>query len=154
MTDLGNYGSCTDFDGRLDDVVYCGDTDCCRFFHKSETDLAFFNNVDCLFYVDETFLKEFCMKTRMRFDDAKTLLRDVIGEKISMAGVSYEVAMQLLPEVKRLRRHGMSDDILCGVYRSEKLRIKITPTKEVFDEFVYNFNIEIVFVKDGRLLVI
>ena len=153
MADLGNLGSYDDFDGRLDTIVYCGKTGYCRFFRESK-DLAFFNNGDCLFYVDEPFLTEFCKKTRMRINHAKTLLSDVIGEKISMAGVSDEVAMQLLPEVKQLRRHGMSDDILCGVYRSEKLLIKITPTKEVYDEFVYNFNIEIVFVKDGRLLVI
>lgn len=153
MADLGNYGSCFDFDGRLEDVVYCGETDNCRFFQKAETDWLFFSNEDYLFYVDKTFLNEFCKNTRMRIDDAKRMLNDV-GKNISAAGVSYEVAIQLLPEVKQLRRHGMSDDILCGVYRSEKLRIKITPPNEGYDDYFYNRNIDIVFVKDGKRLVI
>lgn len=153
MADLHNYGSCFDFDGRLEDVIYNGVTGNCRFFQKAETDWLFFCNEDYLFYVDKVFLNKFCQNTRMRIDNAKSVL-EAIGKNISAAGVSYEVAMQLLSEVQHLRRHGTSDNIPCGIYRSQKLRIKITPTKEEYEDYFYNHNIDIVFVKDGRLLVI
>lgn len=150
-SNVGNFSHEFD-DYPLDVTTFRIATD--KYNYGAKGSFLFFDRMYELVYVDDDFLTRFCKSTRMRTEYAKLVL-ELIGETVSRWGVSYDVSDVILHETVKLRRHQTHNSELCGVYRSEKMCITITPSTLYSDEFFDNFSIQVALVnKDGRLVVI